>query len=665
MAGFTFRKHMVFDWDGTEYKILELPESGQIVLENVENHLLDLQTKDHLLSEYTSGKITAKSAGKAVACAALPVFSRPLDEITERDRLEMQRRKHYLDVISSNGTPIFTHEYLKPLIGQAAVEINDIRPPGQATVYRWYCRYRRYYDTWALIPRYDLRGSRKLKQSELLLKITAEAIEEAYKQSPLSSGEDVYVILRGKICEENSKRLPNQQLKSFSKRTLYRYIQSADVYELIQLKEGKTAADRRLRVVLQGAKTNHVLERVEIDHTPLDLFLVDERTGLPLGRPTLTVVIDHYSRMLLGYYLTFGSPSTAAVMGALRHAILPKSPTEEAIPNLKINNPWPCYGVPDLMVVDNGLEFHGNDLESVAFDLNIRIQYCPKKQPRFKGTVERYLKTINYSFVNQFPGVSFAKYDQRGDYDPLKCAVLTMAEFKHTFEKWVLDIYSQDLHGGIGRTPWSRWQESIAKKPPELPIDLHTLQRRIGLVTERKLQTNGILLNSIRYNCHVLAPILNAYGAAIQVRVLYDTEDLGEIQVWGPDQPEPITVQALEYEYAKGLTLKQHEYLRMQFLEQGKATFNEEELLKAKYELKQVVSDMMGSRKHKNRKRGAALAGITSDKPNGSQMMLEQQKNEKPIRKPTATKKRENADDVEPPPLLPTFQMKSDPEDES
>lgn len=192
MAGFSLKKHMVFDWQETEYKVLELQENGQVVLENLKDGLLAIETKDKLLSEYKEGKVAAKNTGTSLACAAAPLFSRPLDEISERDRLEMQRRKHYLDSIFANGTPIFTKDYLKPLIEKAAVEIGDNRPPGQATVYRWYCRYRRYNDSWALIPRLDLRGSRKLKQSELLLKITEEAIEEAYKQSPLSSGEDVY-----------------------------------------------------------------------------------------------------------------------------------------------------------------------------------------------------------------------------------------------------------------------------------------------------------------------------------------------------------------------------------------------------------------------------------------------------------------------------------------
>jgi putative transposase len=75
-----------------------------------------------------------------------------------------------------------------------------------------------------------------------------------------------------------------------------------------------------------------------MDHTPLDLFLIDDRTWLPLGRPTLTVALDCYSRMILGYYLSYGGTSAAAVLATLRHAILPKESAAPAIPSLSVNN---------------------------------------------------------------------------------------------------------------------------------------------------------------------------------------------------------------------------------------------------------------------------------------------------------------------------------------
>ncbi len=43
-----------------------------------------------------------------------------------------------------------------------------------------------------------------------------------------------------------------------------------------------------------------LLEQVQVDHTAIDVIVVDERDRLPIGRPYLTVAIDVCSRCLLG-----------------------------------------------------------------------------------------------------------------------------------------------------------------------------------------------------------------------------------------------------------------------------------------------------------------------------------------------------------------------------
>jgi len=96
---------------------------------------------------------------------------------------------------------------------------------------------------------------------------------------------------------------------------------------------------------------------------------------LPIGWPTLTVLIDKFSRFPLGYYLSFAAPSAPAVVGALRHAILPKTLSVAALRQLPFDKDWPVYGIPMRLVVDNGLEFHGKDLEGIATDLGMVIEY--------------------------------------------------------------------------------------------------------------------------------------------------------------------------------------------------------------------------------------------------------------------------------------------------
>lgn len=615
MSGFKLLKGMAFEWNGAAFQIDRLQANGDVLLERADGQLI-VTTRTDLLSDYAKGLVSTRKhhLSPREATASLP-YSRPMSDLPIQTQTEALRRWRYVNALQSLGTFVFTKAFLQDVIEDAAKDMNDANPPSTITLYRWYKRYRTHQDTRALVPRTEKRGCRDLQQRPEILTLAAEATEEAFKFSPLSTGKNIYTRLNAKIDAANRQRAATEHLKRPTLRTVYRMLSRVEAYDQVMLKEGKAAADRRFRLGKRGTTTSEILERVEVDHTPLDLFLIDEKTWLPLGRPTLTVLIDHFSRMPLGYHLSFDSPSTAAVMRALRHAILPKPKTPIALPGLLIEHPWPCYGQPDLLIADNGLEFHSNDLESVCYDLDIELRYCPKHQPRFKGTIERYLKTINYFFAHQLPGTSFARLHMRGDYDPQKHAVLTMGEFQHLFEKWVLDVYAQSIHRNLGVTPWSKWHEGLTRREPELPDDLQDLQARIGLVAERSLRRDGIALNGIQYGGGDLQPILSAYGEGVRVRVIFDPDDLGRIQVWGPDQEEPVEGHALNPEYANGLTLKQHEMIRAQLREHGAETEDHVALEKAKHDLIVSVQTLLDSRKQKHRRKAAEIQGFSSSNP--------------------------------------------------
>lgn len=116
------------------------------------------------------------------------------------------------------------------------------------------------------------------------------------------------------------------KLLAVSRETLRKLALNVDRYNVMRRRFGRQAADLRRRPRSAGVRTTRPLERVEIDHFLVDVHLVDGATGAPLGRPWLTVVVDHYSGAVLGYHLTFAPPSSASVLAALRHAILPKEP---------------------------------------------------------------------------------------------------------------------------------------------------------------------------------------------------------------------------------------------------------------------------------------------------------------------------------------------------
>lgn len=620
MRTFGFNKNTVFNWNEQAYKTVRINADSSVVIERLNDGQISVVQQDQLLKDYSKGRLVGNDEINTADNNRLTnqVFSRPLDDLPEKTKLEAKRRKHYIEAIYRDRQPIFTQEYLAPLISEAAIEIGDKTPPHVTTVYRWHKKYLTYRDTRSFIPRTDLRGSRGRKQNPIVYEILADVIQQLFESSPQTKKVDVYDELVWRVSQENKKLFEHEQLAMPSKRTVERLMSSIEVYDLMTLKKGKQAADKFFRLVKHKTITTRILERVEVDHTPLDLFLIDERTQLPLGRPTLTFIIDHFSRMILGYYISYQNPSTAAVMGAFTHAILPKETPPLAIPNLRVEHQWVCHGVPDLMVLDNGLEFHSNALESVAFDLGIRMEFCPKHEPRYKGTIERFLKTLNFSFASKIPGASYSKWNFREEYDPLKHALLTLGEFTHVLEKWILDIYAQQKHKGINTTPWEKWHEGLQSREVKLPMSLEDLKKRIGKVESRKLRRDGILLKGIRYQSDTLGRVLRKHGESVGVRVLYDPQDLGEIQVWPPNEDLPITVEALDQGYARGITEQQNERIQLELREQGNRSVNTEMLNQAKHDVTQQIQRLLESRHLKARKRGGRLSGVSSSKPEGS-----------------------------------------------
>lgn len=260
---------------------------------------------------------------------------------------------------------------------------------------------------------------------------------------------------RKAVCEQVERLLGdlNRQLTAGgclntpSRSTLYRYMSRLEAYDVYAAREGKPSADREFRTVTGVQKTNRILERVEIDHTPINLLVFCDKSLLPIGRPWLTLAIDKHSRMVVGFYIGFHTPSAYSVLQCLKQAILPKDELLRRYPD--ITTPWPARGIPEVLVCDNGMDLHSSTLAMTCQELSIQLQYCPAKTPQYKGAIERFLKTINHSLIHALPGSVFANPVERGDYPAEKLSAISFDALVHIVTKWVVEIYAMENHRGI------------------------------------------------------------------------------------------------------------------------------------------------------------------------------------------------------------------------
>lgn len=603
MNGYVFAKNCRFDLDGVVFVVQRVNPDTSIVAERIDTGQVAVFQRAEILHSYVRGALRFENLSGDYE----RVYVRPVDELKESVQKEVERRIQYVAAIREEAPPVITPRTVLPIRDAISIRIGDTAPPSFTTLYRWLRGVSKSETFRSLIPRHDRRGPHKSYQPDRVLELFEQAAEKAFAISPQATIKMVHECLSELIEDENAVRPPSQQLKLPSPATSYRLFKRVSQYEQTVWREGKRIADRKFMMSGMGVVSHRILERVEMDHTPVDLFLVDESTNLPVGRPMLTVVLDHYSRMPLGYHVGYNAASGLAVRAALRHAILPKT-FSKGFESLEIVNDWPCFGIPEALVVDNGLEFHGKSLEHWAFNLGVRLQYCPKKQPQFKGAVERFLKTINYSFVHLLPGTSFARFYKRGDYDPERHAILTLAQFRRVLEKWFVDVYANTLHRTLNTTPLEKWNSSACLHSPRLPQSIDRLIDEMGEPLKRSLRHDGITVHGLHYVDDALATILRRYGEGVRVTIIFDPADLGAIRVCEPGSTEAMhIVYAREFEYANGLTLEQHKLIRNEAAAQGRSALDSAALFAAKRAIQEQVAELMISKKHSKRRLGTRL----------------------------------------------------------
>ncbi|WSU48078.1 DDE-type integrase/transposase/recombinase [Streptomyces sp. NBC_01092] len=145
------------------------------------------------------------------------------------------------------------------------------------------------------------------------------------------------------VHREIARRCRVRGLRVPSRGTVLRRIARLDAVSSVAAREGNEAA-RRLRSAggVPPAVTE-LLEQVQIDHTPVDVIVVDEQHRLPIGRPYLTVAIDVISRCVVGLVVTLEAPSATSVGLCLAHAATDKRPWLE---RLGVEATWPMSGKP-------------------------------------------------------------------------------------------------------------------------------------------------------------------------------------------------------------------------------------------------------------------------------------------------------------------------------
>lgn len=447
----------------------------------------------------------------------------------------------------------------------------------RAYLYRLLAAFRKRPRTSTLLPKAEGRKAGTWGVSPQIEQVVENAIESFYLQRikpPFAA-----------LLRQIQADCHHASLKPPDRKTILRRVAALDERKITAAREGAKAAREKYDRVNQAPAVKQALERVQIDHTPVDLIVVDELKRQPLGRPWLSLVIDIASRMVCGFFISMIPPSSISVALVLAHCVARK---DLWLADRELNFEWPVSGLPVLVHMDNAKEFHAEALRSAAQEWGIELDFRPRGLPHFGGHIERLIGTM-MGAVHLIPGTTFSNVAERGNYQSAKNAVMTLTELERWFALQV-HVYHSTIHSNLNVTPLAAWKRAVAARDSTIRqmtnADQHTFFIDLLPGKRRKIRRDGIRLFNIHYWDNVLSPLAGRTSAPVLIK--YDPRDLSTIHY----QDEQGSYWAIPYRDlgAPPISLWEHRAAESALRAQGKHSFNEAELFSTVLQQRGIVA---------------------------------------------------------------------------
>lgn len=615
MIRFRFKKGLVFLQKNTAWTLLRRQVNGKLEFRSDTDETASLA--DHEVYRNLEAHDWAIDERSVGVFGQEIHFASPKDirALSEKAQAEVKRKMAYISgaqIVHEDGSTSVNSSpgKMSEHIAAVAAEIADAHPPSTVTVWRWWHRFRA---TRCIMKMADRRRGGVSRKTQEQLDLLEEAVSEVYLSAQRKPVTEVIEAVSKKIDMANKTRPADEQIAKPSRATIYRWMERLYYEVVATARAGKKVTQRELRMSGNGLKVKRVLERIELDHTPLDLNLICSETKMVLGRPWLTLAIDRKSRMIVGFYVSYHEPSASSVLYCLRMAIKPKDEILAKYQDLR--NDWPAYGLFETLALDNGMEEHASALEAVCVELGIELLYCEPGMPMQKGVIERLFRTLAVKLIHQLPGTVFSNPEQRGAYPSETLAALDIEDFTHILVKWIVDVYHMTPHRSLsGKTPLQVWQEEAPRRNVDLPAYPAQLDTMVGLESMRFAQHYGIEYGNLLYNSRAIAEIRAREGKTPKVRIRVYDHDVGYIDVYDEQAEEFIRVQACDIDYADGLSRVAHLRITAEARQRFGADVSAEQRREVKREIEEIVAAAVQSKKTRVRKRAAAHRGVDSER---------------------------------------------------
>ncbi len=451
----------------------------------------------------------------------------------------------------------------------------------------------------------------QVRIDEAYIPIIKSVIEREYLTTKQISKKHVYDSIEAK-CIVNGLHPPKQI-------TIYKLLNRIDPQIRDRMRTPKKAMAMYNQVTrgYSNQEALYPLHIVEIDHTQLDLDVIDPTQGFVIGRPWITLGIDVYSRMVWCMYVSFEPPSRNRVRKAIEHGIFFKNTKER----YGTKEEWECFGIPTIIQLDNGSEFRSADIRHLIDEtLQSHVRYRRVTTPRYGGAIERLFGTLNKELFHRMDGTRNSSVEDLGDYDPEAEAVYTLDDVIRFLTKYIVDVYHMKPHRGLppeSHSPILRYREGLklGGAPEIVPPEYEELYRIQLLPSKMKPYTReGVRMDNVIYRSDQCYHLVGK--REIKYKVKYDPDDISRIFLLPPDGPEYIEIPAV-YPAAHelvGVNRYTYKLIRKKLSEQAllreKGIPGTQNVAKTKAELVQELANT-AKQNRKMKIRNQRLKGVT------------------------------------------------------
>ena len=327
------------------------------------------------------------------------------------------------------------------------------------------------------------------------------------------------------LIEQVQARCAQKGLPLPDRRTIKARVDRID-QRTVALKRKDAKGVKATKAVPGQYVTSRPLEVVQIDHTEVDVFLVDETTRKTMDkRPWLTLAIDVFTRMVVGFHLSMDKPSRVSLGLCMLNAVYDKSAW---LTEREIDASWPAAGLPEAVHADNGADFRSHAFAWACREEGIKLIFRPIGAPHYGGHIERLIGTT-MGRVHFYPGSTFANPTARQGNESGRFAAMTFREFECALGWEIAGRYNEEIHSALLRPPIAVWREHEASLALRMPKDRMAFWVSFLPDAHRTLRPDGIWLHDIPYWSNALSGQVGRVKGKLFIK--FDPRDVSRIFV--------------------------------------------------------------------------------------------------------------------------------------